>query len=228
MTAGTVTSSTAATLTASYSGVNATFGVTITPAPAVPNITSTLSVNPSTIVSGNSGIGTITLPAPAGSGGVTVALSSSNPTAAHVRRDILIPQGSSSATFNVTAGSVATPTPATLTASYPGLTATFDVTINPPPPALSSVLVAPKTIVSGQSGIGTVSLTAAAGTGGVVVSLSSSNATAASLPPTVTVPQGSTSATFTVTTGTISASTRVTLTASYLGVSKTFRVVVDP
>ena len=83
----------------------------------------------------------------------------------------------------------------TLTASYSGVDATFGVTINPPPPTLSSISVSPSAITSGQSGTGTVTLTSAAGTGGVVVSLSSSNSTAATVPSSFTVPAGSTSAT---------------------------------
>ncbi len=60
-----------------------------------------------------------------------------------------------------------------------------------------------------------------------MVSLSSSNAAAAKVPASVTVPQGSTSATFPVTTGTVSASTSVTLTASYAG-AKSVTVVINP
>ena len=90
MTAGTVSSSTAATLTASYSGVSKTFGVTITPPPAA---LSSVSVSPSTIVSGQTGTGTVSLTAAAGTGGVVVTLSSSNSTAASVPASVTVPAG---------------------------------------------------------------------------------------------------------------------------------------
>jgi hypothetical protein len=115
-----------------------------------------------------------------------------------------------------------------LTASYSGVSTTFSVMVTPPSAALTSISVSPATIVGGQSGTGTVSLTAAAGTGGVTVALSSSNTAAASIPASVTVPQGSTSTTFTVTTGTVRSSTSATLTASYSGINASFGVTVTP
>ena len=88
-------------------------------------------------------------------------------------------------------------TPATATLS--GCT----VTSPPPPsapPALSKVTVSPTDVIGGASATGTVTLTAAAPAGGVQVPLSSDNTVAATVPPSVTVPAGSTSATFPVTT----------------------------
>ena len=55
-------------------------------------------------------------------------------------------------------------------------------------------------MVGGTPVTATVSLTSSAPGGGVVVALSSNNPTAATVPPSVTVPAGSTAATFTVTT----------------------------
>ena len=60
-----------------------------------------------------------------------------------------------------------------------------------------------------------------------MVSLSSSNATAALVPASVTVLQGSTSTTFSVNTGSVTTATSVTLTASYAGVSKTSGLTVS-
>ena len=101
------------------------------------------------------------------------------------------------------------------------------LTVNPPTAALSSLSISPNTIISGKSCTGTVKLTAAAPSGGAVVSLSSPSA-AASVPASVTVPQGATSATFSVTTGTVTTSTSVTLAASYSGVTTTFGLTVNP
>src|SRR5215210_7157324 len=73
-----------------------------------------------------------------------------------------------------------------------------------PPPAssvsLSSLTVSPTDVVGGDSATGTVTLASAAPTGGFVIDLSSDNTAAATVPPSVTVPAGSTRATFTVST----------------------------
>ncbi len=95
-------------------------------------------------------------------------------------------------------------------------------------PALSSLAVAPSSVVGGASSTGTVTLTAPAPTGGSVVSLSSANAAAVSVPPSVTVPSGQLSANFTAATTAVSASTAVTLTASVGGVSRAATLTVEP
>ncbi|MDK3162505.1 hypothetical protein QPK87_39070 [Kamptonema cortianum] len=66
------------------------------------------------------------------------------------------------------------------------------------PADVSSVVV--NTIVSGDSGIGTVTIDRVAPAGGVEVALASSNPSVASVPATVVVPEGSTSATFPIST----------------------------
>jgi hypothetical protein len=66
--------------------------------------------------------------------------------------------------------------------------------------SLSSLTLSPIDIVGGNSATGTVTLTSAAPSGGFVVSLSSDNTAAATVPASVTVPAGSTRARFTVST----------------------------
>jgi hypothetical protein len=76
----------------------------------------------------------------------------------------------------------------------------------PPPPAasLSAVGVSPADVVGGDPATGTVVLSSTAPSGGFQVVLSSDNPVAATVPASVTVPAGSTSATFTVTTSAVS------------------------
>ncbi len=169
---------------------------------------------------------TVDLTSAAGSGGATITLNSS-PADVNIASTVTVPQGATSTTFSVTAKTVGTTTPVTLTASYSGVNETFGLTVNPPPAALSSVSVNPATIIGGQSGTGTVSLTAAAGSGGAVVSISSSNSDA-TVPASVAIPQGSTSATFSVTTGSVTTATSITLTASYAGIAQTAALMVNP
>ena len=72
------------------------------------------------------------------------------------------------------------------------------------PPALSTIRVNPKDVVGGDPSTGTATLTAAAPAGGFVVSLSSDNTAAATVPPSITVPAGAVSATFPITTNVVS------------------------
>jgi hypothetical protein len=73
----------------------------------------------------------------------------------------------------------------------------------------------------------TITMPAAAPTGGAVISLSSSNTDALSVPSTVTVTAGSTTATFTVTTFDVASNTNVTVTATYAGNTATAIVAVQ-
>jgi len=72
----------------------------------------------------------------------------------------------------------------------------------------------------------TVSLTAAAPSGGIVVNLASSNP-AVSVPASVTVPEGASSAKFTATVASAATAQRVTLTATVGGVTENFSVQVE-
>jgi|GEM_PF-475013 len=82
-------------------------------------------------------------------------------------------------------------------------------------PILSSLTLNPTSVAGGNSSQGAVTLSGAAPAGGAVVNLSSSNTTVATVPPSVTVPAGATSATFTVTTSAVAASASVTISATY-------------
>ncbi|MDQ3874780.1 MAG: hypothetical protein M3322_04395 [Actinomycetota bacterium] len=95
------------------------------------------------------------------------------------------------------------------------------VTTTPPPAAasLSSVRVDPTDVVGGDAATGTVTLTAAAPSEGVAVALSSDNTAAATVPPSVTVPGGSTSASFTVSTSVVSNSQSANIIGTAGGVT---------
>src|SRR5256884_1069841 len=103
-------------------------------------------------------------------------------------------------------------------------------TNNPPgsgSATLSTLALNPTSVNGGSSSTGTVTLSGAAPSGGAVVNLSSS-APAATVPSSVTIIQGYSSGTFTVNTTTVTASTPVTITASYAGVSKTASLTIMP
>jgi hypothetical protein len=94
-------------------------------------------------------------------------------------------------------------------------------------PVLSGLSCNPTSLTPSAGSTCTVAVTSAALSGGATIGLSASPALA-NVPATVTIPQGSTSVTFSVTAGTVSTPTPVTLTASYSGVNATFGVTVNP
>jgi hypothetical protein len=81
-------------------------------------------------------------------------------------------------------------------------------------PALSAIALSPTSVVGGNTSQGTATLTSAAPSGGAVVTLSSSNTSAATVPASVTIAAGATSVTFTVSTVSVTASTPVTITGA--------------
>jgi hypothetical protein len=142
--------------------------------------------------------------------------------------------GSGSTTLNVTTSSS---TPAgtytlNIAATGGGVTNASSVvlTVNgsAPPVTVSSVSLSPNPVTGGSSSTGTVTLSGAAPSGGAVVSLSSSDTSAAQVPTSVTVASGATSANFTVTTSSVSSQTTVTITASYNSSSQSATLTVNP
>ena len=83
------------------------------------------------------------------------------------------------------------------------------------------------TVVQGLPSIGTVVLNGVAPSGGAVVSLSSSNA-AARVPATVTVPAGQSAGIFGVSTGAVPAATSAVIRATFGGVTVSETLIVSP
>jgi LmbE family N-acetylglucosaminyl deacetylase/lysophospholipase L1-like esterase len=219
VTTSAVTASTGVTISASYGGATPTAPLTVTPASA-----SALALNPTSVVGGNPSTGTVTLSGPAPTGGAAVALSSNNP-AATVPASVTVAAGATNATFTVTTSAVGVSTGVTISASYGGVTKTATLTVSPLPSA-SALALNPISVVGGTSSQGTVTLSGPAPTGGAAVALSSNNTAVATVPPSVTVAAGATSATFTVTTSAVAASTTVTISAAYGGVTPTATLTV--
>lgn len=94
-------------------------------------------------------------------------------------------------------------------------------------PALSALACSNSSITGSGTDACTVTLSAAAPSGGVAVSLSSSN-TAVTVPPTVTVPAGATSVGFTATVAAVSSAQSATLTSTANGVNETFGLQLNP
>jgi hypothetical protein len=218
-----VAASTTVTISAAYGGATRSASLTVTPAPPPPPTLSSLTLNPTSVTGGNSSTGMVTLNGAAPSGGARVALSSSNTAAARVPSSVTVAAGATSATFTVGTSAVAASTTVTISAAYGGATRSVSLAVTPappPPPTVSSLTLNPENVFGGQSSTGTVTLTGPAPEGGAQVFLSS-NSSAASVPSSVIVPAGATSATFTVNTSFVLISTSATISASYNGTTRT-------
>lgn len=175
-----------------------------------------LTLQSSSVTGGGSVSGSVTISSAIGQS-TAVALSS-NRSEASVPSSATVQPSSHTASFTVTTTPVATTTSATITGTLNGTTRTATLEILPP--QMDSVLITPSSVVAGNSASGTATLASPAPAGGATVTLTSNRANA-QVPATVTVPQGSTSAGFTVTTTPVTTQTTATITASSAGSSRT-------
>ena len=98
---------------------------------------------------------------------------------------------------------------------------------NVPVQSIASLSLSPATVLGGNSVTGTVTLSGPAPTGGVLIDLSSSNTSAATVSGSVTVSAGETSATFTVVSLPVAATTSVTISATSGSSTKTAALTVQ-
>lgn len=221
-----VTVNSTANITATAGSVSKSAALTVT-APVITLTVSSVSVSPASIASGSTATGTVTLSGAASAGGVVVALSSGNTNAATVAASVTVPAGAQSAAFAVVGRTVTATTAVTIYASYGSATRTATVTVTKPATAtLSSLTLNPTSVSGGASSSGTVTLSAAAPTGGVAVALSRTGS--ASVPASVTVPAGATSATFTVSTSAVTTTVTSTINGSSAGVTRSATLTINP
>ncbi|HET9282329.1 MAG TPA: FG-GAP-like repeat-containing protein [Candidatus Angelobacter sp.] len=214
-------------LTASFGGVSQ--DLTITLVPPLPFVAS-LSFSPSTVDSGITATGTVTLTAPAPLGGVSPLLTSSTQAGiAFVPFNISIPFGSTTGTFSVHTAPIGFVAQLPVTVSFNGTSASSVLTIVPPgtPLAPASVAFNPTQITGGTSSTGTIALTGLAPNGGALVFIASDN-TNVTIPPSVTVPAGANSASFTVQSIGVQALSTATIRASLNGVSQSTLLTLVP
>ena len=229
-----VLSNTVVTTTATLGGSTAQGTVTVTPGI---NVTS-ISLNPSSVTAGNNTTATITIASPAPAGGNEVELSQSQNSHFCVlplvypnnNPIVTIPAGSTSGTFTIGTTSISASCTAPVYAQSGTTTVSTNFTVNPgsSSPTVSSVTLNPTSVTGGNNSTGTVTLSSAAPSGGSTVSLSSSNTSVATVPSSVTVSSGQTSANFTVSTSTVTTNTNVTITATLGSSSKQATLTVTP
>lgn len=175
-----------------------------------------LVLNPSSVVGGLSATGTVTLSAPAPPGGTVVTLTNPKPQAATIPPSVLVPEGSTASTFPITTVVVSQKYIFYFSASAGGVTRSskFYITVYP---IMYSLTLSPSTVKGGNPSMGTVVINGPGMSGGETVTLTSAQPGVASVPPSMTIAEGSTMGTFPITTYSGFARTRVAITASLDG-----------
>ena len=212
-TSGTVSSSQSAVVAATLSGQ--TKQATISLAAAVQ--VSSLTCSPATVNAPGTSTCTATLTGAATSA-TSITLSSTNVNMT-VPGSVNIGSGLSSATFTATVAALTSNQSALLTATLNGISQSFTLSATAPAPVqLTSVACAPSTMASNASSTCTVTLNQTA-TSAAAVSLASNNGLL-TVPVSVTVASGQSSATFTAASGAVSSSQSAIITATLSGQSQ--------
>ncbi len=223
VTTAAVSATISVTVTASWNSVSKTAQLALSPINQVS--LSSVSVDPLVVTSSGMATGTVTMSAPAPSGGVVVYLWT-NGSPAFVPASITVPAGATTANFSVTTNYESSNAQGTITAFYNGFSKTTTITVTPPA-TLLSVSTATPSVAGSLNPFGTVNLTEPAPPGGLVVYLWT-NGSPAFVPTSVTVAPGALAATFTVTTVAVASSTPATITAFYEGSIETTTLTVTP
>ncbi|MBI3721845.1 MAG: hypothetical protein HY248_04755 [Fimbriimonas ginsengisoli] len=209
-----------ANISARLNGSIKSKGLTINPATLA-----SISFSPPSVFGGASPVGTLTLTGPAPVGGLTVTLRSNNSAVASVPETVTVPEGVSYATFYATTSVVYVNTTCSVTAAANGVAKATTLTVKSH--LIGAMSTAPNTVRGGSDSTGTVKLTAPAGPGGVIVTLSSDHAEVV-VPDTVTVPEGQNVTTFPINTTPVAAQFRAYIKGQIGASYKTTVITVKP
>ncbi|MBW3565003.1 MAG: hypothetical protein KY459_09785, partial [Acidobacteria bacterium] len=152
------------------------------------------------IEGGEAATGTVTLTQPAPAGGAVVDLISSSSDLT-VPSSVTVPEGATTALFTISAAYTAETLPAVVTARW-GSTASVAVSVRAMP-AVTGIQLTPNDVGGGSSSTGTVTLDRPAPSIGTEVTLTSSDVNAATVPASVMVTDGQSTAIFTVDTSVV-------------------------
>lgn len=166
-----------------------------------------LAATPSSVKGGVDVVLAAVLNVPAPAGGVSLTIQSNG--AAIAGTSVVIPEGEMLALVSLTTTPVSADKSVVLSSSLGVSSASTTVTVLAEPLKLT---VAPADIIGGANTLGTVRLLTAAPSGGIKVTLSSGSS-AVTVPSSITVKAGKTTAVFTVRTKTVSATNIVNITA---------------
>ena len=179
-------------------------------------------ISPQEIVGGTNNTGTITLNAAAPGGGTTFALTGGP--GVSVPATVTVAGGSTKASFPITTAVVTASQGVVITATAGALTLQNTIVTVP---LLGGFVPSTRTTMAGYPVSVIVFLNGRAPTGGATISLMSDNS-AITVPPTVTVPAGTMSATFTANSMPVSSAVIANITGQYAGASVSVSLTVVP
>jgi trimeric autotransporter adhesin len=218
---------------------------------------SDVSLTPSSIIGGGIVTGTITLTGAASSPGVSVNINSSHPNIAAVPASVVVQPGAASATFIIQTTPVSV-NPNVVGLAMPSADISVQIgnsvakvaKLTILPPTLATLTFSPASVAGGTSSTGTVILSGKAPVGGIPIALSQKATTAGTttaatrplaqiiertisgpvtLPAQVTIPAGSTTGTFTVTTKPVATATTCEIDAAQGAfISKSATLTLQP
>jgi hypothetical protein len=215
-----VSANTPVTITATWRGASVQGTTTLTPQPPPTSLT----LDPTLTTGSNGSNGRVTAADPR-NGDVTFSLSSSRPDVAQVPTAVTVPQFAAAGGFIISTTPPSTRTVVTISVSGGGVTLTATLTVDPfpstpPPAALATLSLSPSTLTGGATSTGVVTSTQTAPAGGLAVTLSSSDTTVATVPASVTIAAGASSASFTVSTSAGTTTRTATITGSAGGATQ--------
>jgi outer membrane protein assembly factor BamB len=184
-----------------------------------------IALTPSSLQGGASSTATVVLSQTAPTNGWPITLTSNN-SSVTVPSTVTVPAGATSATFAIKTTLPSTNCLAVIegTDNF-GWQASAPLTVYGPYP--QEVLVSPSTIIPTQTSTGTIALNLPAPSGGMVVPLTASS-TNVTIPKSVTVPAGATTANFTITPIANAPATSVLITATISGTSTSATLTLRP
>ena len=218
----TVSTPTVVQISATYGLVTVTKTLTV-----VPTTLRQLYLTPATIIGGcGTAAGRILLTGTAPPGGAFVPLSNTNGKAT-VPAHVIVPGGASTMNFSVPTAAVTANVAGRVTATFGGVVSITDLTVRP---IRAQTLSLSATRVRGGATVsGTVSLECPAAPGAVSINLTSGNAAVASPSvPSITLPAGAISGTFSVHTSPVTTETPVAINAWVFGVRRIVTLTVTP
>lgn len=208
-----------------------------------------VTLNTATITGGGTVNGVVTLNAAASGNGVTVKIVSSAPQIAEVPPSVVVQPNATSASFIIQTHPVAmnpnvvTPPPSAQITAQAGVSSQAVATLTVLPPTLTALTLNPATVAGGTNSTGTVTISGPTPSAGMTIALSSPSSTssqrtltvlervavAVGLPSSVNIPAGATSASFTMTTRPVAASTTHQIDAKWGAFTiKTATLTVTP
>jgi hypothetical protein len=219
---GVIGKSTNATITASILGQTKTATVTVSP------VTFTVTLDPSSLVGGNSSTGTIKLVGDniKATKDLTFTIKSSKVSYATVTSPVVIPAGGSTGTFTISTVSIPKTFDVVISTKLADNTVLQTLTVRSI--GVLKFTLAPQAVRSGKSTTGTVVLDAPAPAGGIKVTIAYDSQFVTTPATTITVPEGATTVTFTVTAKDFSRSVSTLVSVSAGGTTKSYTLNINP